>query len=411
MVTQLRKNQLKQYRDRLHILLDIAQTINQDHTTDELLAEFEIVLREELEVGKIMVFTLTDGEWKNILTTGLTPEEAADIDVERDLTKYTSLTNITLDKPERLKSFDAVIPLFHRFKGIGYVLIGDIDDEQPGISPIIKHLNLIQIIANLIIVFIENKRMQNALLEQEALKREMQLAARIQNQLIPGQKDLPKLNNLKILTFYQPHYGIGGDYYDIIRLSRHRIGFCIADVSGKGVGAAMLMSNFQAIIRSLFTSSVNLKKLVRQLNLRVNESANNEKFITMFIGRYNLLTRKLTYVNAGHLPPLLFDGKRKQIFNLDKGCIGLGMLDIIPHIESGSLKICRHSKLLAFTDGLVELEQNNIVESNTLLLEKIISRPQPLENDLADIKEKVVELVKTGAVFDDIALVGMEFLH
>jgi len=409
MVTQLSKKRIHLYKDRLNILLDIAQTINQDHTIEDLLSEFEILLREELEVGKILVYTFADGVWKNILASGVSAQEAAVIDVERDLIQYKIIENITITHPPQLAGFDAVIPLFHRFHEIGYVLIGDIEEEQAGISPTIKHLKLIQIIANLIIVFIENKRMQEALLEQEALKREMQLAAKIQNQLIPGESDLPKQKGLKIQTFYQPHFGIGGDYYDIIKLSPYKIGFCIADVSGKGVGAAMLMSNFQAIIRSLFTANVDMKKLVHQLNQRVNESANSEKFITLFIGRYNILTRRLTYVNAGHLPPLYYDSKKQQLVNLDKGCIGLGMLDFIPHIESGTIVISKESKLMAFTDGLVEIEKNQQVESSMVELENIISSKRPIEEDLDEIKLRVANLVREGSVFDDIAIIGMGF--
>jgi phosphoserine phosphatase RsbU/P len=410
MITQLAKKRLHLYKDRLNIILDIAQTINQDHTIEDLLGEFEILLREELEVGKILVYTLSEGIWKNILAAGVTRDEMEQIDVERDLIGYKSIESITVSHPPQLKGFDAVIPLFHRFHEIGFVLIGDIEEEQQGISPTIKHLRLIQIISNLIIVFIENKRMQNALLEQEALKREMQLAARIQNQLIPGELDLPQSPSVNIKTFYQPHYGIGGDYYDIVKLSPYKIGFCIADVSGKGVGAAMLMSNFQAIIRSLFTSNVDLKKLINQLNQRVNQSANNEKFITMFIGRYNLITRRLTYVNAGHLPPLLFDERKNVIQNLDKGCIGLGMLDFIPNIEVGKTVVTKKSKLLAFTDGLVELDRNNKIESDMSDLERIISSRHSIAEDIEELKSRVSEMVKLGQVFDDIALVGLEFL-
>lgn len=409
MVTQLSKKRLHLYKDRLNIILDIAQTINEDHTIENLLSEFEILLREELEVGKILVYTYKDKEWINILAAGVTKDETDRIDVVRDLLKYKTIENITISHPPQLNGFDAVIPLYHRFKEIGFVLIGDIEEEQQGISPTIKHLKLIQIIANLIIVFIENKRMQEALLEQEALKREVQLAAKIQKQLIPGEDDLPQLKNLKIKTHYQPHYGIGGDYYDIIKLSKNKIGFCIADVSGKGVGAAMLMSNFQAIIRSLFTANVDMKKLIHQLNQRVNESANNEKFITLFIGRYNLLTKRLSYVNAGHLPPLFFEGKKKHLTSLDKGCIGLGMLDFIPQIESGSIVVNRNSKLLAFTDGLVELEQDDKIETNMMELEQTLSKEQSIDDVLLHIKTKVAELVNSGAVFDDIALIGMEF--
>lgn len=409
MITQVKKKRLRLYKDRLNILLDIAQTINQDHTVDDLLAEFEILLREELEVGKILVFTNSDGTWKNLLISGVSATEVEKIDVERDLLQFKSIENITLAPPVPLQGFDAVIPLFHRYRAIGYVLIGDVEEEQQGISPTIKHLKLIQIISNLIIVFIENKRMQETILEQEALKKEMEVASKIQNQLIPSSEDLPHHKKLSLQSFYHPHWGVGGDYYDIIPLSRNSIGFCVADVSGKGIAAALLMSNFQAIIRTLFTSNINLKKLVYQLNARVNSSANNEKFITMFIGKYNLRNRRMTYVNAGHLPPLLFDRRRSHLSSLDQGCIGLGMLDVIPSIEVGRVSIPRNAKLMAFTDGLIELERGNEVHSGLMNIEKIITNKHSIEENMEEAKTLVANHIESGAVFDDISLIGMEF--
>ena len=409
MITQLSKKQLKNYKDRLNILLDLAQTINQDRGIDELLSEFEILLREELEVGKILVYTCSNNKWSNILISGVTPEEVSNINVERDLLKFTQLTNITIEPPENLNGFDAIIPLPHRYKIIGYVLIGDLEEEHAGISPTIKHLKLIQIISNLIIVFIENMRMYQAVLEQEAIKKELELASKIQNQLIPGPENFPRNSSFSIHTIYKPHLGVGGDYYDFIRLSRTTIGFCIADVSGKGISAALLMSNFQAIIRSLFTSKIKFKKLMHILNEKVNQSANSEKFITMFIGKYNFMTRKLSYVNAGHLPPLMMETSKRNLVSLEKGCIGLGMLDIIPTIEEGKIRVPRGSKMIAFTDGLVEIEQDNQVTSGIVSLEKIISNDNDIEKNIEEIKEFIDSNVDNITFFDDITLIGMGF--
>jgi len=409
MVTQLQKKRLRLFKDRLNILLEIAQTINEDHSIEDLLSEFEILLREELEVGKVLVFTKIDEVWKNLLVSGVTDKEVESIDVERDLTQYRGIENITISHPPQLKGFDAVIPLFHRFKAIGYVLIGDVDEEHQGISPTIKHLKLIQIISNLIIVFIENKRMQGELLEQEAMRKEMELASRIQSQLVPADNHLPLSTKYSIHTFYHPQFEVGGDYYDFIKLSKNVLGFCIADVSGKGISAAMLMSNFQAVFRTLFTKGINLKKLVHQLNHKVNKSANSEKFITMFLGKYNTLTRKLSYVNAGHLPPILFDPKKHQLTNLDKGCIGLGMLDEIPSIEVGKVSVPKFAKFLAFTDGLVELENGDEIESGMESIEAIISNGKDVEQNMVQLKQLIKEQLEIGSVFDDISITAIQF--
>lgn len=409
MVTQLQKKRLRLFKDRLNILLDIAQTINEDHSIDDLLSEFEILLREELEVGKILVFTYIKGRWKNLLNSGVTKAELADIDVETDLIQYKNIENITISHPPQLKGFDAVIPLFHRFKAIGFVLIGDVEEEHQGISPTIKHLKLIQIISNLIIVFIENKRMQEEILEQEAMRKEMELASRIQSQLVPADKNLPISTRYSIHTFYHPQFEVGGDYYDFIRLSKNVLGFCIADVSGKGISAAMLMSNFQAVFRALFTPNINMKKLVHLLNQKVNQSANSEKFITMFLGKYNTLTRKLTYINAGHLPPMLFDPKKRVLSSLDVGCIGLGMLDEIPAVEVGKTSVPRQAKFLAFTDGLVELESGEEIESGMKSVEDIICNKHDVERNMEELKELINEQLEIGSVFDDISIAAIQF--
>lgn len=409
MVTHIQKKKLRLFKDRLNILLDIAQTINEDHSIEDLLSEFEVLLREELEVGKILVFTFADGKWDNLLNSGVTKDEVASIDVQRDLIQYQTIENVTISHPPQLKGFDAVIPLFHRYNAIGFVLIGDVDEEQAGISPTIKHLKLIQIISNLIIVFIENKKMQGQIIEQEAMRKEMELASRIQTKLVPADDHLPISTKYSIHTFYHPQFEVGGDYYDFIRLSKNVLGFCIADVSGKGISAAMLMSNFQAVFRALYTRNIGLKKLVHLLNNKVNLSANNEKFITMFLGKYNSLTRTLTYINAGHLPPMLFDPKREHLISLDKGCIGLGMLDEIPTIEIGKVRVPRNAKFLAFTDGLVELENDNQIESSMKPIEDIISNDQNIESNMVDLKKLVAEQLKRGSVFDDISVAGIVF--
>ncbi|MDR2928698.1 MAG: SpoIIE family protein phosphatase [Cytophagaceae bacterium] len=409
MITQLNKKRLRTYKDRLNILLDLAQTINEDHGIDDLLSEFEILLREELEVGKIVVITFSNDKWTNLLTSGVSPEEISKIDVERDLLKFTQLESITVDPPENLKGFDAIIPLSHRYRIIGYVLIGDVDEEHTGISPTIKHLKLIQIISNIIIVFIENMLMHQAILEQEAIKKELELASKIQSQLIPSKENLPQHSGIVVHTIYQPHLGVGGDYYDFIQLSRNTFGFCVADVSGKGIAAALLMSNFQAIIRSLFTANISLKKLVNILNDKVNQSANSEKFITMFIGKYNTLTQKLSYVNAGHLPPLLYDPAKQNLTPLEKGCIGLGMLDAIPTLDEGCVRISKNSKLIAFTDGLVEIEKDDQVTSGMASLEEIISNTHSIEENIREIQFFIDNNISSKNIFDDISLVGIGF--
>ena len=138
----------------------------------------------------------------------------------------------------------------------------------------------------------------------------------MQQKLIPDNKSMPVNEKLRITGFYYPHYEVGGDYYDCIRLSPSKTGFCIADVSGKGIAAAILMSNFQAGFRALFTSDIELETLVLKLNDLIWSNAKGDKFITFFVARYDHQTGILEYLNAGHNPPVFFNNDSRQLTHL-----------------------------------------------------------------------------------------------
>ena len=153
---------------------------------------------------------------------------------------------------------DIIVPVYNNNDHLAFVFIGDIEEEGEGMSPVLKHLNFIQTISSIIIVAIENIRLSKESLRQVALKKELELAARMQQMLIPDDSHMPAHAKIVINGFYFPHYEVGGDYYDCLKLIRRtKTGFCIADVSGKGISAAILMSNFQASLRALFTCNMN----------------------------------------------------------------------------------------------------------------------------------------------------------
>ena len=223
-------------------------------------------------------------------------------------------------------------------------------------SPVLKHLNFIQTISSIIIVAIENIRLFNESLRQEALKKELELAARMQQMLIPDNSQMPKNPKMIVNGFYYPHYEVGGDYYDCIKLSETKTGFCIADVSGKGISAAILMSNFQASLRALFTHDIKLETLINKLNSIVVVNAAGEKFITFFVARYDHKIRILEYINAAHNPPVLYDTVTGEVLHLKSSCVGIGMLDEIPLVEKSEIMIRNYSKIVCYTDGLSELK-------------------------------------------------------
>ncbi len=394
---------------KLEALLETTNAINDNLSVEKILETYEHILLQELNIGKVVVYAFSK-TWKIMLESGAAKEEFSKIIVEEDLLEHEDITTTPSTDNEKLTSYDFIIPVFHDTKAIAYVLIGDVEEEKEGVSPTIKHLHFIQTLTNVIFVAIENKRLYEENLQQAQMKREMELASHMQNMLIPDTSLFPKNEHISVDSFYLPHFEVGGDYYDFEKLSDDSYFFCVADVSGKGISAALLMSNFQASLKTVLESKIKLPELIKLLNKRVIESAQGEKFITFFTGTYNTQTRELRYINAGHNPPYLYDKTLKKLYELKEGCPGIGMLDEIPFINEGLMHLPNPSKLICFTDGLTELENEDKEEIGLAELEKCMSNNDNVKENFVCL-QKVLKLEKGNpALFDDITILGMDFL-
>ena len=408
--SQAKIKRLQLFSFKLNSLLSITKAINANLDTESLLARYEKILREELNIGRVLIYKYNfDSEaWEAILQSGC-GEEVKEIEIENDIIGTEEITFVTSSPNPHLRNFDNIIPVFNNNEPIAYVLIGDIDEESKGVSPTIKHLNFIQTLSNIIIVAIENIRLYNESLRQEALKKELELASRMQSMLIPDNKSLPKNNKIFVSTYYRPHYEVGGDYYDHFQLNEDEEVFCIADVSGKGISAALLMSNFQANLRALFTTNTDLEGIIPKLNERVMSSAKGEKFITMFIAKYNYKTAMLEYITAAHNPPMLYNTESDNLQFLKDGCIGLGMLDEIPAIIKGEMKLTDRTKLLCYTDGLVELMGADKIHYDTSQIKSRVVNQERIDQNIRTIIEDLSIEEGSTAIFDDISIIGVEF--
>lgn len=356
---------LRQKEIKLGYLLDITTAINSNESQDRLLQIYQFILKEQLGIARLLLFYHRD-DWKYILKYGYKGKVSA-IRPENDLIQVKDITVIESSSKDLINAFDVVIPVYHKDRALAYLLLGDEDEEEIGVSPAISHMQFIQTLTNIIIVAIENKKFAKEVLEKERVKRELEVAGEMQSLLFPS--NLPSDERHEIAGSYLSHNLVGGDYYDYIRLNENDFMVCIADVSGKGVSAALLMSNFQANLRAIFNyTSLPLPELIRELNEKVFETAQGEKFITFFIGIYNFFLRELRYVNAGHNPPILTDGNESVL--LKTGCTGLGMFEGIPSIEEGVVEVDPNSILMLYTDGLVEIENE---KGDVFDTDKIIS--------------------------------------
>jgi sigma-B regulation protein RsbU (phosphoserine phosphatase) len=399
------KDRLGISKFKLDSLLDITLSINANLPTEDLLSKYESILRYSLGIGKILIFK-HDYKWECILNAGFPKHLEKTIDVETMLFGFKDVAIVNKDLG--FEGVDIIVPVYNNFIPLAYVFIGDIDEEEEGMSPVLKHLNFIQTISSIIIVAIENIRLFRESLRQEALKKEMELAARMQTALIPKNDQLPAKGKIIVNGFYYPHSEVGGDYYDCVRLSDKITGFCIADVSGKGISAAILMSNFQASLRALFAFDIPLETLVDKLNTIIIRNAAGEKFITFFVARYNHKSRILEYVNAAHNPPVFYDTLTHHTRHLSATCIGIGMLDEIPLIKKIDIEVLNYSKIVCYTDGLSELKGDDGKEIGTSIIIKHISNKNPVKNN---IKKMIHELgIPEGnpGIFDDVSIIAAD---
>lgn len=333
---------------KLNALLEVTKAINRNASTAQLLDLYEDILENRLGVGKLVLFSF-DKEWTCILKYGIS-EEFNHINFEPELLNITEIETIAFSNGPLSKSFEIVVPVFHKQTPLAYVLLGDVDQQKLELSAAIKHLPFVQTLTNIIIVSIENKKLAKENISRAQIKKELELAQSMQNMLFPHH--FPDNDHLQVAAKYLPHQQVGGDYYDFIPLNNHEYIFCIADVSGKGVAAALLMSNIQATLHSLINYTHNLKDLVIEINKRVINNARHEKFLSIFLGKLNTKSQQLTYINAGHNPPVLF--YENKFSELIKGCTLLGVSETLPPMGTETFNYTSEFTLVCYTDGLTD---------------------------------------------------------
>ncbi len=387
---------------KLNALLDLTQAINANVEVHALLELYESFLKENLKIEKLVLYSHQDGNWENILQFGIDIEVPPITDSEFFQAEKLSFK---VSNSSSNLSF-VVIPVHHDERPIAYLLVGDLGEETIGLSPVIKHMKFIQTITNIMLVAIRNRKLAEENLRQERVKQELELAAEMQAILVPN--TLPSNEQFEVAAVYMPHQQVGGDYYDFMYLNDDEFMFCVADVSGKGVSAAFLMSNFQAYLRAIFNYlSLSLEDVIHELNKKVMRSAMGEKYITFFIATYNLKTRELNYINCGHNPPILIP-KSGEAELLSSGSIGLGMFNEIPNLKKGSVTLPDGATIVCYTDGLVELENNQNEEfGEDRLIQLIAAHPHLNMDELNGLIMKEVTSFKAEMPWiDDTALLS-----
>jgi sigma-B regulation protein RsbU (phosphoserine phosphatase) len=291
------------------------------------------------------------------------------------------------------------LPLASRHRMIGFLAVGmkrTRQDFEAADVEVLRSLSFQVAVAG------ENLRLLEENIEKQRMENELSMARKVQEGLLPG--IMPETPGLQVFGTSLSCLEVAGDYFDVINLDDRRTVLAIGDVSGKGAGAALLMSNLQASIRTAVRIGSDLKEMIEQINDLIFDNTQAHQFITFFAGIYDAGTSTFSYVNAGHNPPLIVrrDG---SFIELQSGGLILGAVAEMTYkqesveLESGDL-------IFLYTDGLSEAENSDGEMYDESRVEEFVvrSRDLPLEEMVGRLAAEVEEFMSGAVRKDDLTL-------
>lgn len=263
-------------------------------------------------------------------------------------------------------------------------------------------IEFIYSVGSLAIISLENRRLFKEALEKQKLEEELEFAREIQQNLLPSQ--IPTTNNFDIAAINLSSKQVGGDYYDIIKVDEGKYIIAIADVSGKGIPASLLMANMQAFLQVISKQNIDIATATGLINDLITQNTFDGRFITFFWALLDDNERKLTYVNAGHNPPILV--RNNQIIRLSEGGIILGVIKTIMPYNSNTIQLESGDKIIMFTDGVSEAMNPHSQEFSEERLEKIARDTSKLNSQetINRVREEIDEFVQGAPQSDDLTL-------
>ncbi len=250
---------------------------------------------------------------------------------------------------DRLRTLNAhlLAPLIHFETLVGILVLSEKEDH---VRFTVEDMAVLSILGNQAAVAIENSKLYHENLIKHRMEEELRLAHEIQTNLLP--RMCPQSDRFEIAAYNLPSKEIGGDYYDFLPLKENRIGIAIGDISGKGIPAALLMSNLQAALRVSAVQCTHSHEVMALVNNQISQTTSPEKFATFFYGIFDPVRSELEYTNAGHNYPVLCT-KHGAYHLLEKGGLIVGILEEISY-QSETVRLDAGDLLVLYTDGLTE---------------------------------------------------------
>jgi sigma-B regulation protein RsbU (phosphoserine phosphatase) len=367
----------------------------------ELEEMLQIIIEQVFNLVKARLATIylvdpSDGSIREVVSMGLPPdyESKLTMKIGEGITGWVAKTGQTavIDNVAENRHYipllpetksEIAVPLLSRGKVIG---VFNVESDQ--LNAYSKDdLELLQTFASQAAISIERALLYRQSLEQKAFRDELDIARRIQQTFLP--KSGPQVIDYDIAGVNIPSEAVGGDYYDFINIVINQCGVAIADVSGKGIGAALIMATYRASLKAEIRNNFAIRTILAKVNDLLYESIDRQNYVTAVYGVLDIRNHIFTYSNAGHPPPLLFKAGG-EIQELTCGGYAIGMFANSVY-EEASIYLSRDDILLMYTDGVTEAHNENGEEFGVTRLREVVLQSRKLSSK--EILEKIVESV------------------
>lgn len=271
-------------------------------------------------------------------------------------------------------------------------------------------IEFLESLLNLSLISIQNSNLFQEFLDKQKIESELMIAREIQLALLPS--NIPSIEGYDLAGLNLPALHVGGDYYDVIKLTENKAAIVIADVSGKGTPASLLMANIQSAVHSYLKlydeMTFKLDKVTEKINELIYENTSSDKFITFFWGILDSDKNTFEYINAGHNPPLML--KNNDIVKLSDGGFIIGILDAGINYEIGKVKLEDKDLIVFYTDGVTEAQNAEGDEFGDERLESVMRSSKNISscNILENIKDSILEFSRDTKQYDDITLIVLK---
>jgi sigma-B regulation protein RsbU (phosphoserine phosphatase) len=306
---------------------------------------------------------------------------------------------------EKLRTLGAylLIPFVHRENLNGILILSEKITKTRFNA---EDMTILSVLSNQASIAIENARLHHEMIEKQRIEEELGFAKEIQKNLLPHHSCTTDCYDLA--GYNLPSKEVGGDYYDFIPLSEERIGIAIGDISGKGIPAAILMSNLQAALRISASRSEIPQDVIQQVNIHITQTTSAEKFATFFYGIFNTNNRVLEYTNAGHNFPILWRQNGSYSF-LQEGGLIIGVMEGALY-KTERITLNPSDFLVLYTDGITEaLNQHDEEFGEDRLLQSLRKSKELSSHGIIDtILNSVIDFTHGHLQTDDLTLVVLK---